>query len=156
MIASSRSTPAYRMRTFGIEKPRRSEPQREQVPVLKFKTHIDAELSQSQLEALAGRLASKRRELSARIVTLEREIVVKDDCSLADAADAASLQENRLRARGMVEQHQRTIKEIDAAMRRIGNGSYGVSEVSGEPIAYERLLLVPWARIGADDEDQLQ
>jgi RNA polymerase-binding transcription factor DksA len=119
---------------------------------LKLQAHIDAKLSQSQLEELASRLASKRRELSARIVTLEREIVVKDDCSLADAADAASLQENRLRVQGMVEQHQQTINEIDAAMRRMGNGSYGVSEISGEPIAYKRLLLVPWARIGADDE----
>jgi DnaK suppressor protein len=120
---------------------------------LKLQAHIDAKLSQSQLEELAGRLASKRRELSARIVTLEREIVIKDDCSLADGADAASLQENRLRVLGMVEQHQLTIKEIDAAMRRIENGNYGVSATTGEPIAYDRLMLIPWARSGVDDKE---
>ena len=120
---------------------------------LKIQAHIDAELSQAQLEELASLLADKRRELSERVVTLKEQIVTKDDCALADAADAASLQENRLRARGIVEQHQQTINEIDAALRRLEVGSYGISETSGEPIAYDRLMLIPWARIGLDDND---
>jgi len=121
--------------------------------VLQLQAHIDAELSQAQLEDLASRLADKRHELAERVVKLEQQIVIKDDCSLADVADAASLQENRLRARGMVKQHQEIINEIDAAMRRLGNGNYGVSETTGEPIAYDRLMLIPWARSGADDKE---
>ena len=120
---------------------------------LKPKAHVDAELSQGQVEELASRLTDKRRELTEREVNLEQQIVMKDDCLLADAADAASLQENRLRARGMVEQHQQIINEIDAALSRLGNGSYGVSEKTGEPIAYERLMLIPWARTGTKDTD---
>jgi RNA polymerase-binding transcription factor DksA len=121
---------------------------------LKLQAHIDAELSQLQLENLADRLADKRRDLAGRVANLEQQIVIKDDCSLADAADAASLQENRLRARGMVEQHHQTIKEIDAALRRLSGGSYGVSETTGEPITYGRLMLIPWARTGVDDKEQ--
>jgi DnaK suppressor protein len=121
------------------------------VDALKLQAHIDADLSRAQLEELASLLADKRRELTERTVDLEQQIVIKDDCSLADAADAASLQENRLRARGMVEQHQHMINEIDAALRRLGNGSYGISEKTGEPIAYDRLMLIPWARTAADD-----
>ena len=120
---------------------------------LKLQAHIDADLSQAQLEELASRLADKRRELTERVVDLEEQVVIKDDCSLADAADAASLQENRLRARGMIEQHQHLIKEIDAALRRLEIGIYGVSEATGEPIAYDRLMLIPWARTGADDKE---
>jgi DnaK suppressor protein len=118
---------------------------------LKLRAHTDAGLNQAQLEELAGRLVVKRHELASRVMALEQQIVVKDDCSLADTADAASLQENRLRARSMVEQHRQIIKEIDAALRRLGEGSYGVSETTGEPIAYDRLLLVPWAQTGAND-----
>ena len=77
------------------------------VDALKIQAHIDAEISQTQLQELAGLLAQKRRELTGRVMDLEQQIVSKDDCSLADAADAASLQENRLRAGGLVEQHQR-------------------------------------------------
>lgn len=121
---------------------------------LKLRVHVDAELSQGQVEELASRLSNKRRELAERVANLEQQIAMKDDCSLADAADAASLQENRQRARGMLEQHQKIFNEIDAALRRLGNGSYGVSESTGEPIAFERLMLIPWARTGTDDKDK--
>ena len=118
---------------------------------LKPRAHIDAALNQSQLEELARRLTEKRHELTERVVNLEQQMVIKDDCSLADAADAASIQENRQRARGMLEQHEQTLKEIDAALHLLGNGIYGVSETTGEPIAYDRLTLIPWARTDADD-----
>jgi DnaK suppressor protein len=123
------------------------------VDALKLQAHIDADLSRAQLEELASLLADKRRELTERTVDLEQQIVIKDDCSLADAADAASLQESRLRARGMVDQHQHIINEIDAALRRLRNGSYGIGEKTGEPIAYDRLMLIPWARTAADDRE---
>jgi len=120
---------------------------------VKLQTHTDAELDQAQLESLAARMTEKRRELTERVEHLQQEMAVKDDCSHADAADAASAQESRLRASGMVEQHRQAIKEIDAAFRRLENGDYGVSEATGEPIDYERLMLIPWARVGADDKE---
>ena len=120
---------------------------------LKLQAHRDAELGPDQLEILAARMTEKRRELTERVEHLEQEMVVKDDCSHVDAADAASTQENRLRASGMVEQHRQVIREIDAAFRRLENGNYGVSEATGEPIDYKRLMLVPWARVGADEKE---
>ena len=60
------------------------------VPALKLQAHIDAQLSQVQLEELEGRLTDKRRELTERVEHLEQQMVIKDDCSHADAADAAS------------------------------------------------------------------
>jgi len=123
------------------------------VPILKVRAHIDAELEDEQVAELSNLLLEKRRELAARIEELEEQMVTKDDCSHADAADAASAQESRLRARGMVEQHRQVINEIDAACRRLENGSYGVSETTGEPIDSARLMLVPWARVGADEKE---
>ena len=141
------------MRIFGVEKTRDSKPKWCEVPALKLRAHIDAELTTTQVEGLARDLTEKRHELSERVEYLEQQIVIKDDCLLADAADAASLQESRLRARGMLEQHQQIINEIDAALGRLGNGIYGVSETTGERIAHERLMLIPWARTGTDDKD---
>ena len=123
------------------------------MPILRVRAHIDAELEDEQVAELSNLLLEKRRELAARIEELEQQMVTKDDCSHADAADAASAQESRLRARGMVEQHRQAINEMDAACRRLENGSYGVSETTGEPIDYERLLLVPWARVGTDEKE---
>ncbi len=113
--------------------------------------HPEAELSKAQVQELTEKLHSKRSELSAALTELNRQIAAKDDCSVADAAEAASLQEDRIRAGGIAEQNQQTIVDIDAALSRLRNGQYGVSTMSGEPIAYERLMLVPWARTGANE-----
>lgn len=44
------------------------------------------------------------------------------------------------------ERCERQIKEIEAALRRIEAGTYGICEVCKEPIPEERLEAVPWAR----------
>ena len=38
------------------------------------------------------------------------------------------------------------IREIDAALARIDNGTYGFCELTGKPIKPERLEELPWAR----------
>ena len=116
-----------------------------------IQAHTDAELTDSQLDELANHLVNKRRELADMLDKLDLQIAAKDDCSLSDAAEAASLQESRVRAIGIADQHRQTIAEIELALGRLENGRYGVNETSGEPIAYERLLLIPWARTGFDE-----
>ena len=54
------------------------------------RAHEDAELTEAQLQELAGNLTRKRKEVSERIRSLEQQIAVRDDCSVTDAADAAS------------------------------------------------------------------
>ena len=118
---------------------------------MKIQAHPDAKLSQTQLEELAEQLASKRHELLDAQTTLNQQIATKDDCAISDAAEAASLQDDRARASGVANQNRRIIAEIDGALSRLQSGQYGVSTVSGEPISYKRLLLVPWARTGPDE-----
>jgi DnaK suppressor protein len=43
------------------------------------------------------------------------------------------------------ENFQVTLKQVNAALERMENGTYGVSEVSGKPIPAERLEVLPWA-----------
>ncbi len=65
---------------------------------MKIQAHADAELSHAELQELANRLVDKRRELANLFDALNQQISAKDDCSMADAADAASVQESRVRA----------------------------------------------------------
>ncbi len=41
---------------------------------------------------------------------------------------------------------QEMIEEIDRALAKFDEGTYGICEVSGEPIPEERLEAIPWAR----------
>ncbi len=53
----------------------------------------------------------------------------------------------------MAERGSRDLAEIDAALQRLYEAPerFGLSELTGEPIAFERLDLIPWARIAADE-----
>ena len=48
--------------------------------------------------------------------------------------------------------------EIEAALSRIRNGSYGICEATGEPISPARLKAIPWTRfsLGAAERAELQ
>jgi DnaK suppressor protein len=118
---------------------------------VKVLANADANLSLSQLRKLATQMVIKRHELVGMLDALNRQIATKADCSIRDAAEAASLQEEIVRASGLADQHNRTITEIDHALRRLESGCYGISEKSGEPIGHQRLSLVPWARTGSED-----
>lgn len=110
----------------------------------------DSGLDLAQLESLAAALERKREQLQTRVLELQAQLLEKDDCSLTDAIDAAGRQEGRHRASGLLEQHSQLIAEVDAALLRLSKGSYGVDADSNEPIGYERLLIVPWARSSGD------
>ena len=47
---------------------------------------------------------------------------------------------------GMTSTEQDTLGEVDQALRRIEDGTYGTCEFTGKPIPAERLKAVPWTR----------
>jgi DnaK suppressor protein len=53
---------------------------------------------------------------------------------------------------GLEEGAQQTLRDIDDALRKIEEGSYGVCEVCGEPIGAARLSAIPWAKLCIDDQ----
>ena len=60
-------------------------------------------------------------------------------------ADMATVTYDRELDQGLEEGVQQTLDEIDAALERIDDGTYGSCEICGKPIAPERLEVLPWA-----------
>ena len=60
-------------------------------------------------------------------------------------ADMATVTYDRELDQGLEEGVQQTLDEIDAALERIDDGTYGSCEICGKPIAPERLRVIPWA-----------
>ncbi|HVW20143.1 MAG TPA: TraR/DksA C4-type zinc finger protein [Opitutaceae bacterium] len=56
----------------------------------------------------------------------------------------------------LVSSEQEALSEIDAAIKRIHDGTYGICEVTGKPIAKERLLAVPFTRNSAEAQKELE
>jgi RNA polymerase-binding protein DksA len=53
---------------------------------------------------------------------------------------------------GLEEGAQQTLEEVDAALLRIEDGTYGTCEDCGGPIGEDRLRAIPWARLCIDDQ----
>lgn len=60
--------------------------------------------------------------------------------------DLGSEEQEKERLYLMNERNREKIEEINAALSRIDNGTYGVCEASGDKIEKERLKAVPYAR----------
>jgi RNA polymerase-binding transcription factor DksA len=56
----------------------------------------------------------------------------------------------------LVSSEQEALSEIDAAIKRIHEGTYGVCEGTGKPIAKERLLAVPFTRYSAEAQKEIE
>jgi RNA polymerase-binding transcription factor DksA len=67
-------------------------------------------------------------------------------------ADTASETFEREKDVSILERLEEELAELQAALERIDAGTYGIDEVTGEPIAPERLEAVPTARRNIDIE----
>jgi DnaK suppressor protein len=67
-------------------------------------------------------------------------------------ADMATVTFDRELDEGIEEGAQQTLAQIDRALARLDDGSYGNCERCGKPIAEARLQARPWATLCIDDQ----
>lgn len=90
-------------------------------------------------------LHEESRKLRARLAGLDEEAqveVVPDD---EGAAASRSLMEDL--ALDSRERRTQKLHDIEAALRRVHQGTYGICENCGEEIGERRLQALPWARL---------
>lgn len=82
------------------------------------------------------------------------EILQQENSNHPDLADRASSETDRsieLRAR---DRQRKLISKIDAALRRIDEGTYGYCEETGEPISLKRLDARPIATLSIEAQER--
>jgi RNA polymerase-binding protein DksA len=65
-------------------------------------------------------------------------------------ADAATVTYDRELDQGLEDSADVILTKIDAALKKIDEGTYGMCESCGQPIGEERLEAVPWATLCID------
>jgi RNA polymerase-binding transcription factor DksA len=109
-------------------------------------------------------LVDLRRSLTAGIELHSEETLKrssKDDSGDLSSygqhmADAGTDTFDRDFALSLVSSEQEALTEIDAAIKRIHDGTYGTCEITQKPIAKERLLAVPFTRYSAEAQKDLE
>ena len=76
-----------------------------------------------------------------------------DTTNIPDLADRASIETDRALELRTRDRQRKLIAKIDAALRRIDDGSYGYCEVTGEPIALRRLAARPIATLSLEAQE---
>ena len=78
----------------------------------------------------------------------------KDTRNIPDAADRASEETDRAIELRTRDRQRKLITKIDAAIRRIDDGSYGYCEETGEPISLRRLDARPIATLSLEAQER--
>jgi DnaK suppressor protein len=114
----------------------------------------DRRLSQADLEYFEGLLLRKRAEITRNVVEIEGETLKKSRLDASGdlssmpihMADLGTDNYEQEFALGLMDSERRILQEIDFALQRIQDGTYGICEGTGQPIPRARLEAQPWAR----------
>ncbi|MCK9240490.1 TraR/DksA C4-type zinc finger protein [Desulfocurvus sp.] len=94
------------------------------------------------LRAMLGEIDAKGR------ATVAEETAAED--RFADVVDLAQAESNRSMALRLRDREFRMVRKIHQALKRLEDGTYGICEDCGEPIAPARLLARPVTTLCAD------
>jgi RNA polymerase-binding transcription factor DksA len=109
------------------------------------------------LEAARRRLLDERAQRQALAERLRREEANPAEASELSTVDQHQAElgtetferERDLTALAIIEDE---LADIELAIRKVGDGSYGICEECGQPIGDERLAAKPWARLCIVDQ----
>ncbi len=115
----------------------------------KKKTNI-SKLKSAEIRKFKQLLLAKRNEILGNVISMEDETLRKLRSDLSNMpihmADIGTDNFDQEFTLGLMDSERKLIKEIDEALQRIEDGTYGICEGSGEPIPKARLEAIPWAR----------
>jgi DnaK suppressor protein len=116
---------------------------------------LDLTRARRELEAERERLKAALEAVNhtGSVVEETGDISTGPGDHLADAATDTFMRELD---GGLEENAEHLLSEIDAALRRVEDGTYGTCVVCGKPIGEERLEAVPYASLCIDDKRRLE
>jgi RNA polymerase-binding protein DksA len=120
-------------------------------------------LSNERLEHYKQLLLAKRRELLQNVNHMEEEALRKSMQSSGDLssmpihmADLGSDNYEQDLAVGLMDGERRLLTEIDRALDRVADGTYGICEGTEKPIPKARLEAMPWAKYCIEYERMIE
>jgi DnaK suppressor protein len=96
------------------------------------------------------KLLDRKEELLKILAGLKSEFSEINSCDIKEEADFASCSSNSESNFYLYQQQQKELKEIEEALERIKNGSYGICQMCEEEINPERLDIKPYAKYCID------
>ncbi len=103
-------------------------------------------MRESDLKFFEELLLERKNQIVKNIEDAKKEIAELKTDDVGDEADHASVSTDRMIEQAISTQQQKELSEINFALSKIGNGSYGVCEMCEEDISFQRLKVKPHAK----------
>jgi len=91
-------------------------------------------------------LIARKKELEKILFSLSNEIKDLNKCEINDEADFAAASMDSGRDYQIYLQQKKELEEINEALKKIEDGTYGICEMCEDPIQEERLKIKPFAK----------
>ena len=154
---SSKAAPAAARKTSATAAPAKQAPAK-QAPV-DGKPKASKDFDQKFLEAQKKHLIEERAALTGQAQRLESEAnSLIEDVEMGDvqfddeSGEGDTMVVERERDLALSAQARQMVADIDIALERMANGTYGYSIISGRPIPKERLKAIPWATVLVEEK----
>ena len=112
------------------------------------RTDLDVEYYRGRLMEEMARLEEEREYVRRSASDMDGNLP-EDAEGEEDTADLASSLMDKDMDMGVEEEIEETLSAIEHAFQKIEDGTYGICDVSGQPIPKGRLELLPWASLTA-------
>lgn len=112
-------------------------------------------LSKTALKRLRAQLEDEREQLVGQLRELEASADIRQWSDVGfddDAADTGAANYEREQAQSLANHSRRLLTQIDDALVRMEQGTYGVCQRCGEPIGLPRLEALPYATLCLEDK----
>ena len=106
-------------------------------------------MDKEKLEYFRNLLLQQRRQ-AVEDVRTDRAIALEDIDGVDDSGEMSELNLNRSTALTLATHQSQLIEEIDEALQRIDDGTYGQCSRCGKPLDEERLKAMPTAKYDAE------
>ncbi len=121
-------------------------------------------MRKTELERFKNILLAERDRMTRALARHTQDI---ENAAKEAGGGAGKAHSNHMADQGSDESHYETVlqttvsereylREIEAALVRIEDGTYGICEVTGQPIGKERLKAMPTARLSIEAQEELE
>ena len=120
-------------------------------------TTSESALSEEELEHFRKKLLAMREEIYAESAATVEEMQ-NESTLYPDPNDRASLEADHFNTLRIRDRGRKLLGKIEAALQRIENGTFGICEITGEPIERKRLEARPVTTLSlkAKEEQELE
>jgi len=109
-------------------------------------------MNAAQLEFFRRRLLDIQAEL--RENSEETRSHLRETVATPDEADRATQEEEQVLEQRIRDRELKLLHKVEAALRRIDDGTFGYCEATGEPIGVGRLLARPTATLSIEEQER--